>query len=1110
MAAQAAAHTQLAGQTSSMQTTMGNIAQATQMGAQTAMQGVQNATGAAMFGAASAFGSMLGTGQMAGSFFAGPSIMPGDPAGVGMQGVFHGAAVGGASAAGLLGGMVGWDVGSRFAPGMSSIANAWRTGMTGGGAAGIMRGGAAALGTGAAAFGIPLAAAMAVEKVFSIGTEQMNTIRDVNALLSNNMNRIMPFNADMAADPTRVTFRREAQEITSHLGRIQEIGRANVGQFMEMGVGLGLFEGAGGEGGQGLVQRAKDLADAVRDMTRLLGTSMEEGLQIMGELRQTGMDPTRAPGVALGLRGLGRMTGYSAAEMHSVGMAGAAQFRGMGIGPEFGYQAATQNLANVTNLTQTGAMPLWLQASLGGRESAAAAMTGGLQAFAGSDVGRMYALGGGGANFQDVVGAATGQLGGNRAQMAAALGNIGNLQREMGPAAQQAMMGQFLLSAAQSAMGRENFAGLDQAGQINALTTLMSRNPRLAQTLGVRTPDEARQLAIMTMQGGQAFMDQATAMQMEMNQSATQDVLRRTYGVRGFMYRYGQSFTEAGQDIGDAFGSVYTPAANWAQRQYSSASHWVMGTRAVDQGFDVGQLVREIRGRGTADDGMVMLNPNRQAEQIRLGLGRSGVVARERIQNLGTAMMNLRGALATRGSGISAEAEEAISSAIFEESGGARTDYTMLRGIAGTSPVRTGIQRMLATAEEAGLEGRMESIQGFARIVESGADLTMRNYGTQGALRRGMPTLERAIRQFNLGNLRPEQLIAATAHSEAFLRASMQGEVDPAAVTANIFRQYGFDPAANPKMRRLLSSVQMVGAREMPSATDIDSAGEILATGLGMEEGAFDTLSPTGRTAFIQNLGRLRGLAQDLAAGDITQQQAVAEAGEIRAALVSGKVGAGENVPLAPSLIRLARNPGDRFGKSMNTMADAMRTEGELRISASLGRAVAAMDINAMTTEGTEDRAVLTSFKQKLASHTGSPQEFRRFLESPESLEMMSIYGDTVMGATRDPMLRALMKATRVGSEGERGGREITSEEEERAYRAIPHLRGQQVVARDATTRATVDALISTNQSLRDTNQAISNTLQASVSLKDAVAEMRRGGNNTQDIGGQQSIARNE
>jgi hypothetical protein len=114
------------------------------------------------------------------------------------------------------------------------------------------------------------------------------------------------------------------------------------------------------------------------------------------------------------------------------------------------------------------------------------------------------------------------------------------------------------------------------------------------------------------------------------------------------------------------------------------------------------------------------------------------------------------------------------------------------------------------------------------------------------------------------------------------------------------------------------------------------------------------------------------------------------------------------------------------------------------------------------------------------------------------------------MGATRDPMLRALMKATRVGSEGERGGREITSEEEERAYRAIPHLRGQQVVARDATTRATVDALISTNQSLRDTNQAISNTLQASVSLKDAVAEMRRGGNNTQDIGGQQSIARNE
>ncbi len=66
------------------------------------------------------------------------------------------------------------------------------------------------------------------------------------------------------------------------------------------------------------------------------------------------------------------------------------------------------------------------------------------------------------------------------------------------------------------------------------------------------------------------------------------------------------------------------------------------------------------------------------------------------------------------------------------------------------------------------------------------------------------------------------------------------------------------------------------------------------------------------------------------------------------------------------------------------------------------------------------------------------------------------------------------------------------------------------MVAADPGNRMAIQQAMAVNQALRDTNQAISNNLQASISLKDAVAEMRRGGRNTQDIGDNQSVARHE
>jgi hypothetical protein len=1191
MAAQAAAHTELAGQASSMQATMQNIAQATALGAQTAMHGAQTAAGAAAYGASSAFGSVLSTGQMAGSYFSGPQPIQGDPAGVGVQDVFHGASIGGTAAGGLLAGFVGWDIGSRISPvGFGAVGKAWHGGMAAGGIRGALAGGVGAVGAGAAALAIPLAASMAVERVFSIGAEQMNTIRDVNGILSNNMSRFMPFDPGREADPTAITFRREAQEITSHLGRMQEIGRANVGRFMEMGIGLGLFEGAGAEGGDGIVQKAKELADAVRDMTRLLGTSMEEGLQVMGDLRQTGMDPSRATGVAMGLQGMARFSGYSAADLHAAGMAGAAQFRGMGIGPEFGYQAATQNLATVTNMTQTGAIPLWLQASLGGREAAANAMTQGIGGFVTSDIGRAYSLaynqGVTGGNFQDVVSASAGALQGNRAEMAATLGNIGNLQREQGPALQQAMRSQMLLGAATQTMGAQNFAGLDQAAQINAMTHLLMQSPRLANAMGVQTADQARLAATTALTAGPALQNQAAAMQMTMEQTVTNEYLSRNYGVRGLMYRGRQALTNVGQDIGDIAGEAYVGIADPVQRMVSDVGHFFAGTRVVDQGFDVDQLVREMRS--SYRPAAMRMSTSRSSELRRLGLVRSvndfrearyditpaiaggddydpqsqylleerregvlDVVQRDRpdlgrttLADLRTALGDLGTAFERGGRGILKEADEAILEnmamrALEAPRGGydARMSSAEVRGFGETRAL--GI--LDETLSEIGDESLSERARGFKKIVRSGQAGLAQRYGKQ-----NVPTSE--IRYRNLEEvvkvyqregtgrygLKPEELMAFVASSDPFLQAMQAGATDPTAVAVRTLELAGFDDVQDdPKMKRFLTSLQVTAGRGTPTQAELNAAGETIAGALGITKahlenrGFFETFGetvsvayntvlgrdvPTGwfgklkgeqRTQFIQQLGRLRKIGQDIEADPSKRAAGLEEALEIRKSLMAGPLGGmkGE-MPTVGRLLRAAEAGGDAW----DTLANAMRTEGEQRIAAHYARAVQAIDVEGAGGSEARQKA-LASFKQDLSGVVGSPQELREFLQKESTNRIMDEHGAAIIGVTGDPALQKAFEAVRRGSKGERAGYEYTEEEEIESVSLIPGVRGQKVVARNQSQRATIDALVSANQGLRDTSQTIANLLQASQIHKDSLQRMQATNNSTQ-IGGPQSTAR--
>lgn len=71
----------------------------------------------------------------------------------------------------------------------------------------------------------------------------------------------------------------------------------------------------------------------------------------MSELKQSGFYGGASQGAAaLGSAGMGMTSGYSAREMHEVGLRGAAMFRGTGIATKFGYELSQMNLSAVKQM----------------------------------------------------------------------------------------------------------------------------------------------------------------------------------------------------------------------------------------------------------------------------------------------------------------------------------------------------------------------------------------------------------------------------------------------------------------------------------------------------------------------------------------------------------------------------------------------------------------------------------------------------------------------------------------------------------------------------------------------------------------------------------------
>ena len=580
--AQSASTNMLASAIGSLQQTIAQMASATQLGVSTALAGGQTALQSLQLGAATAMGDIGAVGggigqalQMMGGPAGAPPPVPAMAMGGGAGGmtlgpgnIAYGASVGAMALVGAAGGYAAWEMTSpTLGAGLRAVGQGARVGARLLGGAGIRGAIGGAIGGGAVAMGaiaLPLAAGLAVEEAVNIGIERIGAVRDVEAILTQQAGRITAFDPNMGI-PSVGQFRGVASQIVGDLARTN-LGAGGAAQFVSQAAELGLFTGAGADP-QGIRGRARELAEAVNEMTRLLGTSMQESLTMMAELRQVGFEGAGAPGAVLASRGRGRLGGFTAAEMHAVGMRGAQAFRGMGISPTVGFNAAQNNLAQISDMVNNNLISNDLVASMGGRQRMAEAATQSMAGFLQTGAGQAFlasgAQGAGGAmgfisGQQDLATAAMMGLGGggDPRDIAQFLGARGRIARELGPEAIAAGQQRVLLEMLERS-GLQ-MRGLGRQEQIDVLSGIALMGQK---ELGIRGPEQAELLATRLLATPDTLTRQAQAMRAESWRETLTRYNEQNVGFSGAWFKTTTFFNELGAGIGQPFAAVRNAVA---------------------------------------------------------------------------------------------------------------------------------------------------------------------------------------------------------------------------------------------------------------------------------------------------------------------------------------------------------------------------------------------------------------------------------------------------------------------------------------------------------------------------------------------------------------------
>ena len=165
-----------------------------------------------------------------------------------------------------------------------------------------------------------------------------------------------------------------AGNLASSAASDRDFGFDEIQGILQQGTEMGMFNATKDAGD--FKKKFKEIKEGLKTIVKTMKVSLEEGMQMMSELKQGGFY-TGTDQAAASVQGaaLGRGAGYSAREMHEVGLRGAAAFRGTGIATGYGYNTAQSNLSDVANMQQGGMVEQETLNQLGGKTGAANALT---------------------------------------------------------------------------------------------------------------------------------------------------------------------------------------------------------------------------------------------------------------------------------------------------------------------------------------------------------------------------------------------------------------------------------------------------------------------------------------------------------------------------------------------------------------------------------------------------------------------------------------------------------------------------------------------------------------------------------------------------------------
>lgn len=278
------------------------------------------------------------------------------------------------------------DFGERVGGGAVAAATV-ATGMATGAPIGSMIGGAigGALGAPLGPIGMGVGSAVGSFAGMIAGYSGVDTIADIvaqrrqmNSFLESSSFRYVGAGSSMADPRLGSGMSTEARRSATDFVRKMDIKDPNLNTddlfgILQGATSSGLLNGV--KDMEGFKSKFKDIVEGVKSVAKTLNMSLQEGLQVMKDLKGINIEPSQMSTIGFQAEVAGKISGRTAQEVIGLGMQGAELFRGTGIEMKLGYQSNVMNIASVRAARDAGLLSQEAIVQAGGEEALSQRMT---------------------------------------------------------------------------------------------------------------------------------------------------------------------------------------------------------------------------------------------------------------------------------------------------------------------------------------------------------------------------------------------------------------------------------------------------------------------------------------------------------------------------------------------------------------------------------------------------------------------------------------------------------------------------------------------------------------------------------------------------------------